>query len=368
MAKAVANPGYGLPGGGWGFWITQDQVEPMNDPAWALAPESLKRQFWNEAARLGSDFWQLSREKGLDRHGRPLRPIHPLTRQARKDDVNSVTARRPYSPMGRAKEDAKPLTPVGSRSRTRSLLRTQFFDTGSKRKGIWFYWVFDFHTRRYWGEILARHAQGFRQYFRYPKPGFGYVPPRDVMGLSSAEVANIAKRMRTWWEARRPAVVRAAGMPVVTVRPRRIAVEIDRAKILPRSERGEAPAWMRGQRTHARRTSQVSALDFKGVDRGRGVAGYQKVHRPVASPAGPGPDPSAALTAKIRARRQAALPEWQPPTLVYAEALRKAEDEYLELLNEWAQMPEGPERDAFWADWVAPALVRMQQARRRRGA
>lgn len=195
----------GLPGGGWGFWLPAEAIEP-DDLAWPTASKTLKARFWAEARRVAHQHWDRSRALGLDRFGNKLVPLHPLTLQARQDDVNPVSARKPYSPMGRASPAAPPLTSVGAASRLRRYLR----HTTIQGQGAWFYWIFDRQTRRYWGEILARHARGFSQHFRYPARGWGYVKPRDVLGFSDAELLAVKRHMEGWWSARRPAVEAAA--------------------------------------------------------------------------------------------------------------------------------------------------------------
>jgi hypothetical protein len=363
MAKAVAQPGYGLPGGGYGFWLTPDQVEPVEDPAWGLAPDPLKKAFWKEASRVGQELWDRSRARGLDRWGQPLAAISPLTAQARDDNINSVTGKKPYSPMGRANSSNKPLTPVGEKSRARSLLRAQAFPG----RGVWFYWLFDFNSRIYWGAAMERHAQGFRKYFRYPRHGWGHVPSRDIVGFSGAEVAAVARAMKSWWSARRGSVVKEAGQ---------IDVSLDRggegfvlaipdgARILPRDQRAR-PAWAQGRRDNVIRISEKSALGFEGQDRGAGRLGFQT--RPsgkVATAPQGSPDPSRLLTESVRARR----PLYSPPQAREAFTTRTYEYVYLKALDEWKAMAEGEAKDTFWKEKVAPALLAWKRELRRRGA
>ena len=81
-----------LRGGGFGFWLDPKDVEPIDDPAWSLVLPSFRRSFWAEAARVAEAAWKAARAQGLDRYGRPMRPIHLLTMLARDADVNPVTA------------------------------------------------------------------------------------------------------------------------------------------------------------------------------------------------------------------------------------------------------------------------------------
>ena len=193
MADAI------MSGGGFGFLLPATAYEP-EDVAFSLASPAIRNRFHAEAGRVAARVWDASRAKGLDRHGRPLAPIAPATVEARRRNRNPVTGQKPYSPMGRASATAPPLTPVGSSSRTRSYLRHRT----APGRGVWFWHRFDNHTRHYWGEILARHGRGFVQRFR---SGFRFVPPRDVLGFSDAELAAIRDHMARWWAARQPRAV-----------------------------------------------------------------------------------------------------------------------------------------------------------------
>ena len=193
MADAI------MSGGGFGFLLPATAYEP-EDVAFSLASPAIRNRFHAEAGRVAARVWDASRAKGLDRLGRPLAPIAPATVEARRRNRNPVTGQKPYSPMGRASATAPPLTPVGSSSRTRSYLRHRT----APGRGVWFWHKFDAHTRHYWGEILARHGRGFVQRFR---SGFRFVPPRDVLGFSEAELAAIRDHMARWWAARQPRAV-----------------------------------------------------------------------------------------------------------------------------------------------------------------
>jgi hypothetical protein len=155
-----------------------------------------RRWFWREAAAVGIKVKRNSLVKGLGRDGGPLAPIHALTRRARQDDINPVTGRAPYSPMGRARPNAAPLMATGRRSRTYSLLRAE-----PKGEAVRFWWGDDPHTGRNWGEILKRHAEGFARHFRYPSNGWGFVKGRDVIGLSEADERAIRVEMGRRWDA-----------------------------------------------------------------------------------------------------------------------------------------------------------------------
>lgn len=173
--------------------FTLEGIAPTGDPLYRTDPAA-RRWFWREAKRVGLRVKRNSLVKGLDARGMPLAPIHVLTRQARRDDVNPVTGRGPYSPMGRARENAPPLMATGRRSRTYTLLRANV-----RGESVVFSWGNDPHTGRNWGDILKRHATGFARHFVYPTRGWGFVKGRDVIGLSKADVAAIREEMAKRW-------------------------------------------------------------------------------------------------------------------------------------------------------------------------
>jgi len=172
-------------------------IEPGLDPAYALS-RAAQQAFWNQVGIIGLRVKRLSLARGLDKNGNPLAPISNLTRIARRDDINSVTAKHPYSPRGRARVTAPPLQATGTASRTYSLLR---FDV--RGESVWFSWGFDAASGMDWGIVLARHANGFTQRFAYPQPGWGHVPSRDVIGLSAADITQVTHEVRLWWGANR---------------------------------------------------------------------------------------------------------------------------------------------------------------------
>ncbi len=197
-----------MSGGGFGFLLPGQAYEP-NDVAWQLASPAIKARLHAEAGRVAARVWDASRAAGLDRLGKPLAPIAPATAEARRRNRSPVTGKKPYSPMGRASATAPPLTPVNGASRTRAYLRHRT----APGRGVWFWHRFDNHTRHYWGAILARHGRGFVQRFR---SGFRFVPPRDVLGFSDAELAAVREAVAAWWAARRP---KGLAVPMPAQRP-----------------------------------------------------------------------------------------------------------------------------------------------------
>lgn len=163
-------------------------IEPKGDPDWAKVGTKGQKAFWEVVGKAGLKVKDRSLAKGLDKNGRPLRDISDPTRRARNADINPVSGRGPYSIMGRAFGAAPPLMATGDMSRTRQWLRYELLPNG-----VWFYWINN------WGRVLARHAKGYVQVFRYPKRGIGHVPPRDVIGQPNSDVATIKRLAWEWW-------------------------------------------------------------------------------------------------------------------------------------------------------------------------
>jgi hypothetical protein len=177
-------------GQGVGFWLRW--IEPADDPRWQAAPTRTKKAFWNQAARWTKDVWITATLDGRDRFGKRMPELDRWTRQARRDNVNPVTGMEPYTHYGVASEWNPPLQPGGFASPT-----TRFFTWVTTEEGVWFFW------KRGMGDILAKHAEGFRVLFVYPKRIWIQVPARDVLGISRAQLAVIERKMAKWWEERR---------------------------------------------------------------------------------------------------------------------------------------------------------------------
>ncbi len=163
-------------------------IEPKGDPDWFKVGAKGQRAFWDVVGKAGLKAKDRSLAKGLDKNGRLLKGISQPTRMARNADINPVSGKGPYSPMGRAFGAAPPLMATGDMSRTRQWLRYEIVSGG-----VWFYWDHN------WGKVLARHARGYTQRFRYPFHSMGDVPPRDVIGLSNADMATVKRLANEWW-------------------------------------------------------------------------------------------------------------------------------------------------------------------------
>jgi hypothetical protein len=169
-----------LPGGGYGFLLAWDGVEPRDDPTWDVAGASLKARFRAEAGKVAAAIWDRARVRGLDRHGKPLAALAERTIKYRR------------SAMGPADPKAPPLTPAHDLSRTRSFLKRQ-----QTEAGIWFWWKRHPRAKGSWGKIVWFHAMGMVK----------GAPARDVMGFSPPELAAIRARMARWWKSNRPKIV-----------------------------------------------------------------------------------------------------------------------------------------------------------------
>jgi len=175
--------------------------EPWRDIAWSLCGERGRTIARREAARLLVSSYLRQLASGVDKNGRLLRPIHIKTRRSRADNINPVTGRTPYSPMGIADPSNAPLQATGSRSRTRTLLMARI-----TVRGLFIYWRVDSHTGQNWGDVLARHAAGYWQ--RFHDGQYGYVPPRDVIGLAPQYAAFFRQQFQGWWLANRVSLAR----------------------------------------------------------------------------------------------------------------------------------------------------------------
>lgn len=225
------------PGGGIGFWLLPNAIEPAGDPAWILASDAVRRAFWDAAMPIAAQVWDAARAAGLDRFGRPLAPL------------SLYTIRHRHSARGPADPGAPPLTPAHAASRTRSYLRYRY----EPGQGGYFYWRYDPRTHGSWGQILQYHATGM-----VPR-----APVRDVMGFSNRDIAVIRDRMDRWWASRRRQVIPSPQRRVIVERrPTGLEIRLPEiGKIVPRAQRKALP-WARPARI---------VLNPAGTARGRGT-------------------------------------------------------------------------------------------------
>lgn len=119
--------------------------------------------------------------QGLDRHGKPLRPVSARTRKHRRSAM---------TPDGRGDPSAPALMPARALSRTRSLLAGRATEDAAV-----FYWRFDPLSGDSWGKILAIHRR----------------KGRDVIGLSDKGVARVRQLAWERWRAYKRGEPIAAG-------------------------------------------------------------------------------------------------------------------------------------------------------------
>ena len=106
---------------------------------------STRKLFWGWVVELGLKRKDKELSQGLDKDGKPLRPISQYTREHRKSAM---------TPSGRGDPNAPPLTPGWQKSRTRSLLAGRAFTTHAA-----FFWKYDPWTGASWAEVAVRPGQ-----------------------------------------------------------------------------------------------------------------------------------------------------------------------------------------------------------------
>jgi hypothetical protein len=144
----------------------------------ATFPTGVKKQYWGWVVEFGLKRKDKELSQGLDKDGKPLRPITAKTRKYRRSAM---------TPSGKGSPTAPPLTPAYAKSRTRSLLDGRALSTHAE-----FFWRFDAFTGDQWGAVLEFQA----------KQG------RDVFGLSDQGTRRVQQQALRRWEAHK------AGRPV----------------------------------------------------------------------------------------------------------------------------------------------------------
>lgn len=158
-------------------------IEPASDPAWFLAGDSVRRDFWRAVVLFVKDVKDDELAAGLDRRGRPLLPIAESTRK------NRVSA------MGPADPSAPPLMPAYAVSRTRLWFQGKAFADHAT-----------FGWRNGWGRVLAYHRSG-------KGPKGRKRPKRDVIGLSDKSLAKVKRLATAWWKKETAGGVKAVRLP-----------------------------------------------------------------------------------------------------------------------------------------------------------
>lgn len=232
------------PGGDIGFWLLPNSIEPIEDMAWLLASETVRRQFWAAALPIAAKVWEDSRAAGLDRFGKRLAPLSAYTIKHRR------------SAMGTADPHAPPLTPAHGASRTRSYLRYRY----EPGQGGYFYWRYDPRTHGSWGQILQYHAMGLVR----------RAPIRDVLGFSGRDIDAIRSQMDRWWAARRRRVLTAPERhPKIEVKQKGVEIRLPEiGRVVPRVQRKPLPWALPGKivRNPARNVRGRNTFQFRSGD------------------------------------------------------------------------------------------------------
>ena len=153
--------------GKYGFEVAG--IEPVDIELYGLRAQ---REFWKAVVVLTLVEKDAELARGLDVYGDKLVPIAESTRRNRR------------SWTGKADPNAPPLTPAYRASRTRVLL-----DGRAGRNKAEFFWRADPVSGRPWGRVLGYHREGA-----------GYLPERDVIGLSPKSLARIKAAALKAWE------------------------------------------------------------------------------------------------------------------------------------------------------------------------
>lgn len=142
-------------------------LDGLDPPGFERFPDDVRTMFYGWVLELGLRAKDRDLAKGLDKDGKPFRPIHEATKKHR---VSAMT------PSGKGDPNAPPLIPGWQKSRTRSLLTGKAF-----ANRVEFWWKFDPRTHDSWARILE-----------YQRDNYG----RDAFGLSP--VAQKRVRAQAW--------------------------------------------------------------------------------------------------------------------------------------------------------------------------
>jgi hypothetical protein len=166
-------------------------IRGLEPPGLAAYPAEIRRQFWGWVGEAGLRQKDRDLARGLDKDGKPLRPISAETRKHRRSAM---------TPSGRGDPSAPPLEPGWQKSRVRSLLTAKAFEDHCE-----FWWKYDPHS----GDSFARILEGQR------------AMGRDVFGLSPAGLKRVQAEAWTKW-----AKFKVGGPVPLTREPRLQAVKV----------------------------------------------------------------------------------------------------------------------------------------------
>jgi GNAT superfamily N-acetyltransferase len=148
------------------------------------APAAERKAFWLAVSQYVAEAKEAELKAGLDKDGNPMAELAKYTVEHRHSD------------MGPADPFAPALQPAHGLSRTRSLFRAQ---PTTRNDGVMCWWGYDPVTGESWGKMLAIHRAGGK-----------HLPPRDVIGLSKASLADVKRKAAKWWKDYRAGAAKAA--------------------------------------------------------------------------------------------------------------------------------------------------------------
>jgi hypothetical protein len=139
-------------------------------PDLASYDQTTRKLYWSWVLKLALARKDKELAQGLDKDGKPLRPIAPATRKHRRSAM---------TPSGKGDPAAPPLMPGYQKSRTRSLLAGRALSTH-----VDLFWKFDAWTGESWSVVLSYQA----------------ARGRDVFGLSQEGLAWLKVKSWAMWD------------------------------------------------------------------------------------------------------------------------------------------------------------------------
>jgi hypothetical protein len=147
------------------------KVRGIAPPDLASYDQATRKLYWTWVLKLALARKDRELAAGLDKDGKPLRPISEYTRKHRRSAM---------TPSGKGDPAAPPLTPGLQKSRTRSLLAGRALSTH-----VDMFWRFDGFTGESWAVVLSYQA----------------ARGRDVFGISDEGLAAIKAKSWSLWES-----------------------------------------------------------------------------------------------------------------------------------------------------------------------
>jgi hypothetical protein len=137
------------------------KVSGIAPPDLASYDATTRKLYWTWVLKLALARKDKELAAGLDKDGKPLRPIRPATRKHRRSAM---------TPSGKGDPAAPPLMPAFQKSRTRSLLNGRALSTH-----VDMFWRFDSWTGESWAVVLSYQAARGRDVFGLSKEGLAWI-------------------------------------------------------------------------------------------------------------------------------------------------------------------------------------------------